>query len=165
MLSSISKFFTELFLGKLVHKYDISEVKHGAFTYRNRFNIRQKKSISKLFHERVTNDGHNINKSYHEYDERNIDSLIQVFTDAIQCIDQSQANDFGLIFEEKDGSMLSREYYYTEQSGGEFYLFCRIESKAHLSSRTRITYFPLQEIELIAELLIDAQKHMQSLQK
>lgn len=164
MFSSISKFFTELFLGKLVHKYDISEVKHGAFTYRNRFDIRQKKSISKLFHERVTNDGHNINKSYHEYDERNIELLIHVFTEAIQCIDQSQAKEFGLVFEEKDGSMLSREYYYTEQSGGEFYLFCRIEAKSHTSTSSRITYYPFEEIELIAELLIDAQKRMQSLQ-
>lgn len=164
MFSSIGKCITDFFLGKLVHKYDIFEVTHGVFTYRNRFDLRQKKSISKLFHERVTNDGHNINKSYHEYDAKNIEALIGVFTDAIQCINQSQANDFGLVYEKKDGSMLSREYYYTQQSGGEYYLFCRIESKAHLSSNKRITYYPIEETELIAELLIDAQQRMQNLQ-
>ncbi len=164
MFSSIGKSITDFFLGKLVHKYDIIEIKHGNITYTNRFIIRQKKDTSKLFHERMTNDGHSIHKSFHEYIDQNIEDLIGVFTEAIQCICQSQDKDFGLVYEEKDGSMLSREYYYTEQSGGEYYLFCRIESKSHTSSSKRITYYPVEETELIAELLIDAQQRMQNLQ-
>ena len=64
--------------------------------------------------------------------------------------------------------MQSAERFYIERSGGSLYLFSREDSSVKVavigeqesSEDTRVTYYPFEELEAIADVLVDAQHRM-----
>ncbi len=160
MMQSIWKTITTFFLGKMVHHYAESKLADGGLQIQNRFEIRCRNEEMRLHHARMTNDGHDVHKSFHEYELGMVEALGEVLADAVQKVKERADHDYGMVFAEEDGSMTSQEFYYVAASGSEFYLFCRIESKARLNSSSRLTYLPLAEIQASAEILQDAAERM-----
>ena len=156
MFRYLNRKLKTLVLGELVHTYDTIEVTHGSATCSDRFEIRCRKGAFKLFHERVWQDPHDLKKTYHEYTAEEVAALHAVFTDALERVPLKQSHDFGTILEMRDGRMRSREIFSVEASGGEHYLFRRAESSSYGSSNTTTTYFPLEEISCINDVLSDA---------
>ncbi len=157
MLGSLGRKLNAFFLGEITHSYDPIEVVHGPITCSDRFEIRRRKDVSKLFHERVWQDGHTVKKNYREYTAEDVGALFEVFAGALERVPLQESHDFGQILETRDGRMQSRVFFYIEASGGEHHLFSRDESQSRGSSHTATTYFPLEEVRLITDVLTTAQ--------
>jgi hypothetical protein len=168
MFSAIGKFINEKIFGKVVHTYDPIKVKHGNVTCHDDFLLREKNGRRRLFQVRVWEDGHDVQRYCPDYDKEDVDALHGVFQKSLEQIAQDKDFDFGVILKEQDGGMQSVTRFYVEQSGGELYLFARMESQAKVvlidemesSENTDITYYPTEEVEAIAGVLADAQQRM-----
>lgn len=160
MFRAINNYLKDRILGELVHSYDEFKLTHGPARCRNRFEIRRKNGIATLYHHRVWQDKHDVDKIYEEYSLEDVEALIEVYTGALDCIAESRFHDFGLILELRKGRAQSRKFFYVEPSSGDYYLFRRREYTSPSSSSTAVTYFPLDEIASIAETLIDARGRM-----
>jgi hypothetical protein len=160
MLRSIFNAVKERILGRLVHAYEPLEVKHGPMTCRDRFSIRERKGTLHLVHDRVCQDAHDVDKWFHEYDADEVDRLCEVFVTAGDLMERREPHDFGVIIEERDGRMQSRETFSVAESSGQWYLYCRIDSGAWGSSHTNMTYFPPEEAAAITEVLLDARSRL-----
>lgn len=150
----------DFFLGRVVHEYKLIEVCHGPMTCRNRFLIREKKGVARLFNERVCTDRHDLRKSFHEYDLQDVAALCDIYAQAPEMIRRAESHEFEHALRRQDGGLSCRASFYVDTANETAYLYCREESQAHGSSHTSVTYFPLDEVLAIADVLDDAHARM-----
>ena len=160
MLSRIGGGLNQLIFGRLVHRYEPFETTCGPARARNSFDLRSRKGVMKLYHDRVWQDSHDVHRTSHDYSARDVDALIEVFTGAIDDIAAGRSTDYGVVLRMGDGAMRQQDRFSTEASGDGHYLFCRSDSGAWGSEHTEVTYFAADEVERIAEALLDARERM-----
>lgn len=168
MFKAAMKFVNEKVFGQLLHKYDTIEVRHGAIKCTDRFEIRDKNGLVRLFHDRSWADGHNVDQFSSDHELAEVATLRELFRSSADRIERGEAHDFGVVRNESDGRMRSRESYSVKAAAGEHVLYCQIESsvndsvvdEASSSESVKLTYFPPEEVNAIAAVLDDAWHRM-----
>ncbi|MFG0283289.1 MAG: hypothetical protein ACF8R7_02610 [Phycisphaerales bacterium JB039] len=160
MLGRIGGGLNQFIFGRLLHRYEPFETTCGPARARNSFDLRSRKGTMKLYHDRVWRDAHDVRGASHDYSARDVHALIEVFTGAIDDIAAGRSTDYGVVLRAGDGAMRQQERFYTEASGDGYYLFCRSASGAWGAEHTEVTSFAADEVERIAQVLLDARERM-----